>query len=791
MQREFVQGSFEAIDWYTGIGWFAKGWAFHRNQAPSSVILEVWSEDGPLLSFRADQPRSDLEQAGLGACAFEVALPSALLDGNPHMFRMRIASENRWLPQLPPKIFGRLRFRGRLDRAFGLLLKGWAIDDLGDSKAAIDVFADNALVGRTNCNRFRADLILALGADGYNGFEFALPATLCDGKPHGINVRFTNTDVDLPGSPFEVCLHEAVLSPRTRALHADLVAVDARLSERQATYTRETQCLLHDPQRYQRWLVGHERFLAQCRNRPLPPAVLPPLLSFVAEVPDGSSPAAVAARLPISQDEDGRWENGRWEVYLSGPNELPAPVPPGVRLLPGVRFPSLSLLEQTRGTFVILLPAGSHLHAALPALLEEAVTTATADVVYTDEDALDADGRRHSPFFKPDWDPDRHWSLPYVGPICCVRRDLLIEAARRHSDGGDVALLLDEVLVSTPPERIRHLPAVLVHREAGHRALARSTRERAAFLNAHFDRTGTPAEACPMGPVTRIRWKLPSDVPAVSIIVPTRDHPALLESCVTSLLERTRYPRFKLVLVDNGSTDPEALRLLDRLAQDPRVVLRRDDRPFNFAALCNAAVAAVDSPLIALVNNDVEVIEPDWLTEMAAHALRPEVGAVGAKLLYPDGGIQHGGVVIGLHGVADNAQRGFRGEDDGYFGSAQVTQNASAVTAACLVCRRSVYLEVGGMDAENLAVAFNDVDFCLNIRRRGLRVIWTPYALLRHYESASRDKVRSIETIRREEREATHLRTTWATDQFQDPFYNPNMTRSECSHMDFFWADET
>ena len=264
----------------------------------------------------------------------------------------------------------------------------------------------------------------------------------------------------------------------------------------------------------------------------------------------------------------------------------------------------------------------------------------------------------------------------------------------------------------------------------------------------------------------------------MAIIVPTRNARDLVETCIASIRDHTRYGSYEIHLVDNGSDDPGSLELFARLARSGRVQLRRDDRPFNFPALNNAAVRRTDAEVVCLLNNDVEALHPDWLEEMVSVASQPGVGAVGAKLLYPDGRIQHGGVLVGLHGTADHAYAGAPGDAPGYAQQLLVRREVSAVTAACLVVRRAVYLEVGGLDEETFPVSFNDVDFCLKLRERGYRNVWTPHARLVHHESASRGKALRPEQKARADRELAALRSRWAEALRDDPSLSPNLSLS-------------
>ncbi len=247
----------------------------------------------------------------------------------------------------------------------------------------------------------------------------------------------------------------------------------------------------------------------------------------------------------------------------------------------------------------------------------------------------------------------------------------------------------------------------------------------------------------------------------------------------------TTYPNYEIVLVDNGSDDADAVAYFRSLSLRPGFKVIRDDSEFNYSALNNKAVAQAAGEVIALINNDIEVISPGWLSEMVSIALQPGIGAVGAKLLYPDGTLQHGGVVLGVGGVAGHSHKNLPRGHRGYFSRADLIQSYSAVTAACLVVRKDRYESVGGLDEEHLKVAFNDVDFCLRLRESGLRNIWTPYAELFHHESATRGTDVAPEKQARFNREVAYMMRTWGPQLLTDPAYNPNLT---LSHEDFRFA---
>ena len=413
-----------------------------------------------------------------------------------------------------------------------------------------------------------------------------------------------------------------------------------------------------------------------------------------------------------------------------------------------------------------------------------------AVAAYSDEDSIDAHGRRSEPRFKPDFDPERLLAQNYVNHAFAVRTPLLrrLGGLRTGLEGAQDHDLVLRVLDSGEGP-IVHLPQVLYHWRSfpGGGSLSQRSRPgidaaRIRLAAEHLGRAGAPAglEADARGRLV-VRRPLPAPPPEITAIIPTRDHPGLLEACVTGLLEQTDYPALRLCIVDNGSRSERALKLLERLERMDRVGVMRIDAPFNFSSLNNTAARAASSPLLAFVNDDILVVEPDWLKAMAALAVRPDVGAVGAKLFYPDGRIQHAGIVLGLgpHRVAGHEFRGAPGESPGPQGRLMVTREVSAVTAACMVVERSRFLAVGGFDETGLPVAFNDVDLCLKLSARGWRTLWTPQARLMHLESASRGSDKDAAAADRLGREAELMRERWGERLTADPWYNPNLTLTD------------
>ncbi|ALN92796.1 MULTISPECIES: glycosyltransferase family 2 protein [Lysobacter] len=407
-----------------------------------------------------------------------------------------------------------------------------------------------------------------------------------------------------------------------------------------------------------------------------------------------------------------------------------------------------------------------------------------AQLLYSDEDKIDESGRRTEPNFKPAWNPDLLRSQNYICHFTVIRTELVraLGGLRPGYEGAQDHDLLLRCAERLQEHQIVHIPRVLYHWRISSHSTAQSGGNKSYALEAgrraiedHLGRTGVLArvEITPHGYYRTVREL--RNRPLVSLIVPTRDRANLLRTCLDSVLVRTAYRPFEVLVMDNGSSEPEALAYLDELRRHEQVRVIARPGPFNFSAIINDGVRNAAGSVLCLLNNDTEVIAPDWLDEMVSHAIRKEVGAVGGMLYYPGDTIQHAGVILGVGGVAGHAHGHLRRGSNGYLGRAGVAHNMAAVTGACLAIRREVFEEVGGMD-ESLAVAFNDVDLCLRVSARGYRNVWTPFAELYHHESASRGAENTVEKRERFRIEAQTMLHRWGETLLNDPAYNPNLS---------------
>lgn len=445
-----------------------------------------------------------------------------------------------------------------------------------------------------------------------------------------------------------------------------------------------------------------------------------------------------------------------------------------------------SATELASGEWIVLLGQDDLMPGhALYCVAKEIIEHPEARMIYSDEDQIDPAGQRSNPYFKPDWNVDLFHSQDIFSHLGAFDARLLKEVGgfREGVDRAqdyDLALRCVERIRS---EQMRHIPRVLYHRRLHAQSTvqssaagsqAESSGERA--LNEHFERVGIRAQAESTLDGYRVRYALPTPPPFVSLIIPTRNAAALVRQCIESIVAETAYPHYEILLVDNGSDDPEALAYFEELNTQHGITVIRDDRDFNYSALNNGAVGKARGEVIGLINNDIEVISPEWLGEMVSLALQPGVGAVGAKLLYTDRTVQHGGVVLGVGGIAAHAHKHLPAWHAGHGGRAQLTQSFAAVTGACLIVRKELYEQLGGLDEVHLGVAFNDVDFCLRLREAGYRNVWTPYAELLHHESATRGPEITPEARDRLARESAYMAGRWAGSLANDPAYNPNLT---------------
>jgi len=509
------------------------------------------------------------------------------------------------------------------------------------------------------------------------------------------------------------------------------------------------------PVAYAFWIAAHDTMPPDAASRIAP--LSGPRVSLAMRSGDSEAEAVLRSAASLQSQVHQDWElriacqlRSPWPrraiaaAAEADPRIVPIDLPPTTPAIAALNH----ALAGCTGGIVGLLEPGDTLP---PTALHEALLAFEPGVmlVFTDEDQADSAGHRTAPRFKPDYGPDAMQAANVIGQLALYRAELMRPLVGLDPDAAPHAAydFACRAACLAGPARIRHVPAVLCHRAA--------------------PPPPDPPAAPPPAP--------PDPPPLVTVILPTRDRADLLAASAWGVLRGTAYPALELIVVDNGSADPAALALLAEIDADPRAEVLPFPGAFNFPAMNNAAAHRARGQVLLLLNNDVELVDPGWLGAMVAHAVRPDVGAVGARLLYRDGSLQHGGMALGPAGRATHLLRGAPRDAPGYLGQLAATRDLSAVTAACLAMRADVWAQVGGMD-ERLPVAWNDVDLCQRVRAAGLRVIWTPHAVLLHLEGETRgedaaDPARQARFLA----DQALYRETWGPAADVDPFLNPNL----------------
>jgi O-antigen biosynthesis protein len=448
-------------------------------------------------------------------------------------------------------------------------------------------------------------------------------------------------------------------------------------------------------------------------------------------------------------------------------------------------------LEHTAETWFGVILAGDRIAPqAVSSIQFTLAQWPDAAVIYADEDWMTEGQARCKPRFKSAWDPEAQLGFDLLDGLCVMKRANVLEAGGFRAEFQPAAYYDLHCRVAMPLHcsQVRHIPSVLYHRQVPRVMGAGDTRHaietyaaaaRRVAAEAALQQTGVAATILPSPIaefVNHVRRPLPSPAPRVSILIPTRDRASLVRTCLDGLLRKTDYPDFEVVILDNDSVEPSTMSLFAELRTDPRVRVLRVPGPFNFSTINNVGVQASTGEVLLFLNNDIEILDGGWLREMVGEAVRPDIGCVGAKLLYGDGTVQHAGVMLQRGPLAMHVCRTDAATDTGLDGRLAGTRDYLAVTGACLAVRRSVFEQVGGFDGEHLPVAFNDVDLCLKVNDAGYRNICTPFASLLHLESASRGHDdASEERQKRAQREQAHASAKWI-DRFEhDPYHNPNV----------------
>jgi len=429
------------------------------------------------------------------------------------------------------------------------------------------------------------------------------------------------------------------------------------------------------------------------------------------------------------------------------------------------------------GFFMHLLPEVVLREHTLYLIANEINHFPEAEVIYTDEDQLNEQGERSWPFFKPDWNPDLIFSLNLLSNVAAFKIDSLrrigeMESGLNKDIDLSLALRISELI---PGSRLRHIPHVGAHRLY--------QKDQQATKEAHFQTIKTHFDSLEKdialiqtdSPYWRISYPIPAPAPLVSILIPTKNQYDLVKNCLESIRQKTQYSNYEVLIINNQVEISESGSAFEYIEREFNAHLLDYNHPFNYSAINNFAAKHANGDIFLFLNDDIEVISPDWLDEMVSHAARKDIGAVGAMLYFPNNAIQHAGIVLHPDRIAGHSfylqARGSHGQND----RARLVQNYSAVTGACMAIERTKFHQVGGFDEENLPVAYNDVDLCLKLMLAGYRNLWTPYAELYHYESVTRGLDNTEEKLNRLRMEARFMLNKWGSFILNDPAYHPNL----------------
>ncbi len=755
------QGRLEGIH-----GHLAYGWAFNSQQPQARVVVEACLNGLPFGTVVADVARagvSAINESCADVChGFVIDLGQGKREG---LLAARIANIDFVLSgslQLgdsaapPPP-------REALSLVFGdggLRLHGWVIDPLQPTKQ----LTLSALIAGKPVAQSLANLehpALRAQQLGKHGFVLDLPLILADGALHEVAV-VDESGLPLTGSPVQVCCN---LDP-IQTLVPD---------------GSEFSLLRNVLQSYQKFIphsVGWDHYPGWAQQFP------PDLPDSTAELPRVALVISGAADLiGVTVQSLQQQEGVEVQIFPRG------------RAKKAVGFEaSLKAALASGAQWLACVRAGDTLPAhALTCATHQA---GSAAIVYGDSETDLAGSLR--PWFKPAWNYEYALASDYVLELMLMKRDL-VEAvlSRSQSFPANAAALswqvLAQLLAQLPAHAhpaIVHVPHVVYRYQTPLSESERLERHHAAAAalarlepGAQLQPMAAQDQECCARRMVRLAHSVSADqVPQVSLIIPTRDQAAMLKQCIDSILQFTDYPNLEIIVVDNGSSE-SATHTYFRKLQKQGITVLPAPGVFNFARINNLAVAAAKGEVIGLINNDIQALHHGWLQEMLSHLIQPHVGAVGAKLLWPNQMVQHGGIVLGVGNVAAHYGNLLSDADWGDHGRNQLTMQVSGVTAACLLMRRADYLALGGMDEHAFPVAFNDVDLCLRLRARGQAIIWTPHAKLLHAESASRGQEDTPQKRARAQREIEQLRLRWGHVLLHDPAYHPSLNLDPHSHV--------
>ncbi len=793
----------------------AKGWAIDsaRDGRPASLFLFI--DDAPVSNFFCSLERFDIEGAAPGdaVAGFEVAIPPAFLDGTLHRLSIRFDSgeflpipdgSGGWSQRVEFRQQPRQRTISHVDGLTDGALRGWIVQRSGPDgsmRGGVDlrILSNGVELALVKADKYRPDVAGALDCDAHCGFTFVPPARFRDGRSHTVDVVIAASGEHLGRSPVTFAYPTHLAETQLARLYQtmDVMSTELWRLKRELKEMLSTTMLTLDD--YDQWSRQYQAVLRQSRRRHGWPADRPqPLVSILCPV---YRPRLADFRAAVGSVLAQSYAN--WELILVDDNGGRQDVTDAIagfcaadrriRALPqakniGISAATNVAIDAARGDYIALFDHDDLLIDVAVEIMMQAAAETGAKILYSDEDKIDDFGRFSDPNFKSSWNYRLLLCQNYVCHFLVLEAATLRRAGplRKKYDGAQDHDLMLRLAEFVAPTDIVHVPEVVYHwrktpGSTATRISAKSYSVKAgvAAVTDHLQRRGVEATVRSMLGVTvyDVDWRFTAE-PSVTVVIPFREQVGLTRRCLETLLRVTRYGNFHVLLVDNWSTSAAAQDFVQHAARLDRVSVLKVEEPFNYARLNNLACAGADAELFVFMNNDVFVEQADWLRRLVDEALaNPAVGAVGAKLVYPDRTVQHAGVILGVGGVGDHAYRGRAADDPFFVGRGISAQELSAVTAALMLCRASAFRAVGGFDEAELPVAYNDVDLCLKLRRAGYRIVYCPAVVAEHHESVSRGSDMDDGRLGRFVSEEQVMLTRWAAELAADPCYSPNFSR--------------
>jgi GT2 family glycosyltransferase len=798
------------------------GWAICRRTPYECVGLRMFVDGHAAGGAVCDQPRHALHELGLpaGAGGFAFNIPDRFLDGRTHSLTILFDDGT---PLGFEDADGGTQFEleftaepvtsidGVVDGLQGDSIRGWAVrkhhKTAGlEGHLTVQVLCNGIVAGEILADQPRMDVAREYRCDPCVGFEYNLPQHCRNGLEFEFVFKVLPEGETLAGCPLAVKHRSKENADDLRALSdtvSDLCAKAFKLQRQVRDILPVADATVLN---YDGWA---RRYQSRLRTRMAAAGPLPedaPLVSVIMPTFQTNLAHLTAAIESVQAQTYINWEliivdDGSRQPALTACLKNYATIDNRISCVlsrenRGISGATNTGLRKARGAYVVLFDHDDlMIELAIEALVREALRTG-AKVIYSDEDKIDSFGVLSEPNLKPDWNYRLLLGVNYICHLLMIERALLrrVGPLRPECDGAQDHDLLLRLAEKCPADQIVHLPEILYHWRKSAASTASSGAVKPYAVEAgrravadHLARRGfTESRVTPIGLSTTysVDWGL-REQPSVTIIVPFKDQIATTRRCLDALLANTNWAEWRVVLVDNGSVTPQAADFCREAALEPNVVVLRVDEPFNFSRLNNIAARDFPADWFVFLNNDVFLEQANWLQVMMGEALSdPQVAVVGAKLVYPNNTVQHGGVVLGVGGIADHAFRGIPADHPGYLSRARCAQRYSAVTAACMLCRADVFMDVGGFDEQDLVVAFNDVDLCLKIGARGWHIIWTPDLVAEHHESLSRGDDISPGKAQRFFYENHVMLERWHGVIESDPHYSPHFSRDSGIFMD-------